>query len=55
MTIGSLRTGVRWFPSRVSKVGVYELLLSRRRDAVAVTKQSHYAPDDEDDAKHRRW
>ena len=38
MTIGTLRkagTGVRWFPSRVSKVGVYELLLSRRHDVAA--------------------
>ena len=36
MTIGTLRkagTGVRRFPSRVSKVGVYELLLSRRHNA----------------------
>ena len=36
MTIGTLRkagTGVRWFPSRVPEVGVYELLLSRRHNA----------------------
>ena len=55
MTIGTLRkagTGVRWFPSRVPEVGVYELLLSRRHDAAAATRYTHYyAPD----AKHRRW
>ena len=58
MTIGSLRTGVRWFSEPRLQSGSLRAptVTTPRRRRESMTKHTHYAPDDDvDEEKHRRW